>query len=80
MFYNFFGFYIQNCCEKNPKNTRDRCRCSKLTSPTVYLCIAIKQYYTAVGTALLPVVMRNTNWSGNLAQPQLSFDLITIFQ
>ena len=35
MFYNFFGFYIQNCCEKNPKNTRGRCRCSKLTSPTV---------------------------------------------
>ena len=35
MFYNFFGFYIQNCCEKNPKNTRGRCRCSKSTSPTV---------------------------------------------
>ena len=35
MFCNFFGFYIQNCCEKNPKNTRGRCRCSKLTSPTV---------------------------------------------
>ena len=37
MFYNFVGFYIQNCCEKNPKNARGRCRCSKLTSPTVFL-------------------------------------------
>ena len=35
MFYNFGGVYIQNCCGKNPKNTRGRCRCNKLTSPTV---------------------------------------------
>ena len=72
MFYNFLGFYIQNCCEKNPKNTRGRCRCSKLTSPTVckakfYLTIehetTISGAITCMEVKILasdPAVRRNT--------------------
>ena len=32
----FSGFILKIVVKKNPKNTRGRCRCSKLTSPTVF--------------------------------------------
>ena len=66
MFYNFFGIYIQNCCQKNPKNTRGRCRCSKLTSPTVKRLNLDANVAGSYRTILLPSAKCNLSFGINI--------------